>query len=926
VVSLLSRFKLSTTLMVLGVVVVAAVGGTLYVLSSLLNEQIEFAEKELAGTAYHRALREVLQPLNAQRSAAAALASGDRTAEAALRSAAAAVDAAAQKADAVDVKHGQALEAAARWKSWKAEWVALRDKPASAETARGLDVANASLLALMDHVGDTSNLVLDPDLDSFYLMQTAIQMVPHLASQSIAVGNLARLADARGKLESADAFEIAATVGKVQNRTDVIEKALGQASAANAEVKSRLGALPQQFGGAMTDLGAVAHKRLTAGGTALGDEGLKKILGSVDVQFRLYDGAIVELDRLLDARVARLAARKTTILGAVATVMVLVLATVVLVMRNLTHRLAQMSATAAEVAKGNLDHPMEVRGRDELADLMHSFQAMQAGLRERVAAEQVLMAENNRIRVALDSVHANVRIADDDGTIVFVNRSLMRTLRAIEPAMKQVNAAFDTSRIVGSSIGVFYAEPAKAVESLRALQSERKVTMPIGGRTYDVITNPIVDESGRRLGTVGEWNDRTDELAAEEELNRVIEAAASGDFSRTMDTSRLEGFYRTLGDGINRLVRTTSDGMSEISSVLESMAAGDLTRRIEGEYSGLFAQLKDSANRTTASLAEIVLQIHQAVDSINTAAREIAHGNSDLSARTEQQASALQETASSMEEITSTVRQNAGNARQANELAAGASDVAGRGGETVQQVVRTMGDIAESSKRIQDIIGVIDGIAFQTNILALNAAVEAARAGEQGKGFAVVATEVRNLAQRSAGAAKEIKQLITESVSRIGDGAALADAAGGQMEEIVRSVRRVSDIISEISAASQEQTSGIEQVSQAVSNMDQMTQQNAALVEEAAAAAATLEDQAGRLQSRVATFKVAGAAAAAPATSTAWDGATERRGPDRAKNVERMRPASRPAPTTRAASPRADAPVRAPKAASGGGGDDWTEF
>jgi methyl-accepting chemotaxis protein len=260
---------------------------------------------------------------------------------------------------------------------------------------------------------------------------------------------------------------------------------------------------------------------------------------------------------------------------------------------------------------------------------------------------------------------------------------------------------------------------------------------------------------------------------------------------------------------------------------------------------------------TSERLAEIVTNIQEAASTINVASQEIAAGNSNLSSRTEQQAASLEETASSMEELTSTVKQNAENARQANQLAIGASDIAVKGGDVVGQVVSTMSDINDSAKKIVDIISVIDGIAFQTNILALNAAVEAARAGEQGRGFAVVASEVRNLAQRSAGAAKEIKTLIGDSVLKVEAGSKLVDQAGHTMQDVVGAVRRVTDIMSEISAASIEQSAGIEQVNQAIVHMDENTQQNAALVEEAAAAAESLEDQANNLTETVGIFKLA---------------------------------------------------------------------
>ncbi|MEO8417560.1 MAG: methyl-accepting chemotaxis protein [Methylophilaceae bacterium] len=291
------------------------------------------------------------------------------------------------------------------------------------------------------------------------------------------------------------------------------------------------------------------------------------------------------------------------------------------------------------------------------------------------------------------------------------------------------------------------------------------------------------------------------------------------------------------------------------AEVVTQIATGDLTVQVAiqpGDTTSLLAAMKNMND----SLVKIVGEVRTGTDTIATATSQIAAGNLDLSSRTEEQASSLEETASSMEELTSTVKQNADNARQANQLAVSASEIAVKGGDVVSQVVDTMGSINDSAKKIVDIIGVIDGIAFQTNILALNAAVEAARAGEQGRGFAVVATEVRNLAQRSAAAAKEIKSLIDDSVEKVAVGSRLVGQAGTTMDEIVSSVKLVTDIMGEVTAASQEQSAGIEQVNQAIAQMDEVTQQNAALVEEAAAAAASLQDQADNLIQVVSVFKV----------------------------------------------------------------------
>jgi len=347
------------------------------------------------------------------------------------------------------------------------------------------------------------------------------------------------------------------------------------------------------------------------------------------------------------------------------------------------------------------------------------------------------------------------------------------------------------------------------------------------------------------------------------------------------------------------------------AEVANRVAAGDLSIEVEvkeKDTSSLLAAMK----RMQESLVKIVSEVRSGTESIGTGTQEIASGNVDLSQRTEEQASSLEETASSMEELTSTVKQNAENAKQANQLAIGASAVAVKGGAVVGQVVTTMSSINESSKKIADIISVIDGIAFQTNILALNAAVEAARAGEQGRGFAVVATEVRNLAQRSAAAAKEIKGLIGDSVDKVGAGTKLVDEAGKTMQEIVTAVKRVTDIMAEITAASHEQSQGIEQVNQAITQMDEVTQQNAALVEQAAAAAESLEEQAQQLMQAVSAFNIGG-------------GVGSQARPV-ARRVAAEPKATRPAPVARIASRPAAAPRVPAKPAGGGSNDEWEEF
>lgn len=510
---------------------------------------------------------------------------------------------------------------------------------------------------------------------------------------------------------------------------------------------------------------------------------------------------------------------------------------------------------AMAIAEGNLTQDIQVDEKDG-SSLLYAMKHMQQQLLERITAERKAADETLRVKIALDNVSTGVMIADNDRNIIYANQEVMNILEKAGAESSRQLPKFSMATLLGANMDDFHENPSHQAKMIASLTGNYEASMMIGDRSMIVVASPVIDKQGQRVGTVAEWRDRTDEVSAESEVAAIVEAAARGNFSMRFDLEGKEGFLRHLGGDINQLIQTSEAGLNEVARVLNALSRGDLTETISNDYLGTFGQLKDDANTTVEKLKAIIGQIKDATDGINTGTKEIVSGNNDLSNRTEQQAASLEQTAASMEELTSAVQHNAQNAEQANQLAVNASDIAGKGVEVVGQVVATMNDINESSRKIGDIISVIDEIAFQTNILALNAAVEAARAGDQGRGFAVVATEVRNLAQRAATAAGEIKELIGDSVEKVEGGTKLVAQAGRTMEEIVSSIRGVTHIMAEITAASSEQSSGIEQVNQAIAQMDEVTQQNAALVEQAAAAAESLEEQAQNLAVTVSGFKV----------------------------------------------------------------------
>ncbi|PPK69259.1 methyl-accepting chemotaxis sensory transducer with TarH sensor /methyl-accepting chemotaxis sensory transducer with Pas/Pac sensor [Methylobacter tundripaludum] len=512
-----------------------------------------------------------------------------------------------------------------------------------------------------------------------------------------------------------------------------------------------------------------------------------------------------------------------------------------------------------QIAQGNYNHPIEIGSMDEVGKVTAALKAMQIKLGFDVAEAKRIADEHLRIKIALDNVSTGVMIADNDRNIIYVNKAAAGMFGKAEASIRELLPDFSVDNLVGANIDVFHKNPSHQAQLLaNAAGSLSPVNIALGERYWVVTASPVINPQGRRMGTVAEWLDRTAEVMVEKEVAVILVAAVMGDFTQRIVMQGKTGFYRELSESINQLMQTSESGLNEAVRVFNALSHGNLTEKIINYYSGTFGQLKDDANSTVDDLNDILGQVKEVAESIHIAAKEIAHGNTSLSHRTEVQATSLDQTATSMQKLTSAVQQNTENAKHASELAVSASSTAAKGVTVIGQVVKMMEGINESSRKVVEIISVIDSIAFQTNILALNAAVEAARAGEQGRGFAVVAGEVRSLSQRAASAAGEIKNLIGDSVEKVEDGSKLVSQAGKTMEDIVNSIRGVTAIMSEISAASVEQTAGIEQVNMAICQMDDVTQQNAALVEQATASAESLEEQTQQLTVTVAHFKMEG--------------------------------------------------------------------
>jgi len=495
------------------------------------------------------------------------------------------------------------------------------------------------------------------------------------------------------------------------------------------------------------------------------------------------------------------------------------------------------------IGEGNLDNEIVVKSKDEIGELLSELNVLQTRLDEDLSRAHKQAVETGRIKTALDVASTNVMMADVDNNIIYMNEAVETMFSEIEAELQEVLPDFDSHEIMGNSINQFYKNPAHQQALLKDLQSTHNATMPVGKLTLETTATPVFAETGERLGTVVEWNNRTAEVAVENEVATIVEAAVNGDFSQHIDEAGKQGFYLKLSKGINEVLETASTGIDDVVRVLRALAQGDLTQSIDADYKGVFAQLKEDANTTTERLTGVIGKIQINTNQSADASNEVTSTAQELGQGSSEQAASLEEISSSMEQMSANIRQSADNAGQTEQIAQKAAVDAEESGNTVREAVTAMKDIAGK-------ISIIEEIARQTNLLALNAAIEAARAGEHGKGFAVVAAEVRKLAERSQKAAGEIGDLSGSTVT-------LAEQAGDKLLKLVPDIQKTAELVQEISMASREQDVGADEINKAIQQLDKTVQTSAASAEELASSADVLRSQAEEQREEMSFFTMA---------------------------------------------------------------------
>jgi methyl-accepting chemotaxis protein len=820
---MLNRLQIWKKLAVLaiGLLVPSVFLGYQYLRIAMVN--VEATEREIQGGQYLAALTELITEISQHRGESSAFINGEKSFRENALATQAAIHASLAKVDAVDAQVGGDLQVKGRWGAIEARWRVLEERALGLPTASEAYTEHSAILHeisdLVDAIGDNSALTLDPEKSTYYLQDAAFQQYFNTLSDIGALRDEAMTTSARGAISSADLPQAYALRDEISRDLDAIKTDLNKSAAVSPVVKESTSGPQQQLNDAAAALRDLVFKRIIAA-----DSGAKvSVREAFDAGIQAAGAlkgvsvaARAELETELNQRLSSIRAQRNLSAAVLLLFGIGAILLCRLITRSMTRPMSQAITTFEAISAGRYDNDIEQGGTDEVGQVLHSLGIMQGKLRTQIESERAAAAANDRIKSGLDKASAAIMLADEELRIIYVNESAQTLFRAGQAEFKRDLPALDADRLMGSSVDMFYRDPAGQRALLSGLNSTHTTDVSIGGRSMRIAASPVLSKEDVRIGTVVEWWDRTQEVRAEEEVSSIVKEALGGDLTRRVISEGKVGFYATLSRGLNQLLENVS---------------------------------------------QIVAQVKLASTDVCRGAEEISQGNANLSQRTEQQSASLEETASSMEQMTATVRQNADNASQANQLAVAARDQAENGGVVVGDAVRAMAGINESAKRISDIIGVIDEIAFQTNLLALNAAVEAARAGEQGRGFAVVASEVRSLAGRSATAAKEIKELIEDSVKKVEDGAALVTRSGQTLDLIMVSVKKVSDIVGEIAAASREQSSGIDQVNKAVAQMDEMTQQNAALVEQASAASNSMAEQARSLNDTMSRFQVGTASA-----------------------------------------------------------------
>ena len=764
--------------------------------------------------------------------------------------------------DAADSIYGNAFKSTEKWQEIKQDWARLEQKSLQL-VAEDSYTQHTHLMdkirELIEDLSDKSNLTLDSEPDTHYLISIITTLIPELVDylNDFRTTNIYNAKNG-GELSANNKIQIAIVDQRIRNRSLKIIHDLNVIYEVNANLTPVLQDKENEFSSKVIGLLNLIKREIynttniTFPAEKIALQG-SQALDSVNV---LNNACISLLKSGLEARTSRLKSSKYSILTIVGITMLLVSFIGYLNINNIVRTIKEIIRIFSLIGEGEFKNVIDLDKPAELGDLLRSLHSMQVSLSINISEISQQAIKSTRIQCALDNANSCVMLADNNFHIIYMNQAMQTLFNEAEADIRQQLPDFDASHILGANIDLFHQDPVQRRNFLQNLKFNIKSDITIGPRHFHLNLAPVVDAKNQRIGTVVEWLDRTLEVNIEQEIADIVAAVKAGELSKRIDLSYKEGFFRKISIGINDFSDLIEQVFMDISNAMHYLVEGDLTKTITSEYQGDYLKCKNSINESMEKLADIVQQIKESSEIINSSSHEIASSNNKLSLQVEQQASNLQLTANNMNDLASTVKNNSDNAQNAHQFSEDTRRMAENSGDIVKTAILSMKEINESSNRISDVIEVIDEIAFQTNLLALNASVEAARAGEQGRGFSIVAQEVRNLAQRSALAAKESKELIQSSMQKVQAGSDSVNEAGRVLIEIVTGIKKVNTIVAEIASASLQQTSGINQVNQALSQMENFTQQNAALAEQTSATSGSMSSLSSDMVRLLDFFKI----------------------------------------------------------------------
>jgi methyl-accepting chemotaxis protein len=852
---------------------------------SQTNQTVRTAHNELDGARYMQTVGSLLARVTRHRTVTHAMLSGDTSGRAEVVRLEEFIGKQIDQLNGLDTELGGRFGSTATWHRATDRWHQIKADASNMTPEQNLaehDALINDITTLMSRVSSKSEMDLDPDAFTDDLVIAATRHVAQAVIAFSDVNQHSMEVAVKGYLGGDDRTAIQIYLGEVQQNLESISQRL----ASQPDMQPVILETTQQLAGYrhLITTQILSAPKITVSASdvyAAGTPLVRALQQLSDTSYAQMEAALVKRASGEETR------RNLTIAVAVSALGVALLISWTIA-TTLRRSLGRAVGVFQEIADGHYDSDIPEGGADEAGQVLAGLRIMQDRLRLQIETERAVAAENARIRQALDRVSTSVVLADASQTIIYVNDIATTMFARTHSQISRSLPALSASRLLGSSLDVLATEPARQHHLIEQLSGSLVQEVKLGECCFRIVVSPVVSREGQRIGTVMEWTERTPEVAVESQMQSMLQAVIAGDLTQRLSLEGKTGFFEVLTRAVNQL----ADNMAEIVATVK-LAARDVHRGAEG----------------------------------------ISQGNVNLSQRTLQQTASLETTSASVERITATVRQNADSAGRASALAISTSDQAENGGAVVAQAVRAMADINDAARRIADIIGVIDEIAFQTNLLALNAAVEAARAGEHGRGFAVVASEVRNLAGRSATAAREIKALIQDSVRKVNDGSELVTRSGATLGQIVASIKTVSGLVAEIAAACREQSQGIEQINQSVLQMDEFTQTNGGLVAQATAASQAMAQRAGELNGMMQRYQLTettqpqleSPVATTPTSAPAAASAPRKPGPSR---TEERRNGARPwaarAPARPAGGASATSAARLRTAADDE--TDWKEF